>query len=56
LASTWGLKNFAALSNEEKIYNPRHLGQLADKLATAQRARKRRQAANLHARVVKRAL
>jgi putative transposase len=46
-----GLKDFAALSTGEKIENPRHLRQLADKLATAQRARKRRQATNLHARI-----
>jgi IS605 OrfB family transposase len=47
-----GLEDFAALSNGEKIDNPRHLGQLADILATAQRARKRRQATNIHARIV----
>jgi putative transposase len=46
-----GLKDFAALSNGEKIENPRPLRQLADKLATAQRARKRRQASNIHARI-----
>jgi putative transposase len=48
----WGLKDFAALSNGEKIENPRLLRQLADKLAAAQRARKRRQATHLHARIV----
>src|SRR5260370_4819534 len=47
-----GLKDFAALSNGEKVENPQLLRQLADKLATAQRARKRRQAINLHARIV----
>src|SRR6267378_3921087 len=47
-----GLKDFAALSNGEKIENPRLLRQLADKLGTAQRSRKRRQATNLHARIV----
>ncbi len=47
-----GLKDFAALSNGKKVENPQLLRQLADKLATAQRARKRRQATNLHARVV----
>ena len=47
-----GLKEFAVLSNGEKIENPRHLRQLADKLSTAQRARKRRQAAHIHARIV----
>jgi putative transposase len=46
-----GLKDFAALSTGEKIENPRLLRQLADKLATAQRAGKRRQATNLHARI-----
>jgi putative transposase len=46
-----GLKDFAALSTGEKIENPRHLRQLVDKLATAQRARKRRQATNLHASI-----
>ena len=46
-----GLKDFAALSNGEKIENPRLLRQLADKLASAQRARKRRQAAHIHARI-----
>jgi IS605 OrfB family transposase len=35
------------LSNGEKFENPRHLRQLADKLATAQRARKRRQATHI---------
>jgi putative transposase len=44
-----GLIDFAALSNGEKVENPRLLWQLANKLATAQRARKRRQATNLHA-------
>jgi transposase len=47
-----GLKDFAALSNGEKVENPRLLRQLADKLAAAQRARKRRQATNIHARIV----
>src|ERR1700675_3741503 len=46
-----GLKDFAALSTGQKIENPRLLRQLADKLATAQRARKRRQATNLHGRI-----
>jgi len=46
-----GLKDFAALSTGEKIENPRLLRQLADQLATAQRARKRRQATNRHARI-----
>jgi putative transposase len=46
-----GLEDFAALSNGDKIENPRHLRELADKLAAAQRARKRRQAMNIHARI-----
>jgi IS605 OrfB family transposase len=46
-----GLKDFAALSTGDKIENPRYLRQLADKLAAAQRARKRRQATNIHARI-----
>src|ERR1700724_3042838 len=46
-----GLKDFAALSTGEKIENPRYLRQLADKLAAAQRAHKRRQAANPYARI-----
>jgi putative transposase len=46
-----GLKDFAALSNGEKVENPRHLRQLADTLATAQRAGKKRQATRLHARI-----
>jgi transposase len=46
-----GLKDFAALSTGEKIENPRLLRQLADKLATAQRAGKRRQATHIHARI-----
>ena len=46
-----GLKDFAALSNGEKIENPRYLRQLAGRLATAQRAGKRSLAANVHARI-----
>ena len=46
-----GLKEFAALSNGEKIENPRHLRQLADKLSMAQRAGKKRQATNIHASI-----
>jgi hypothetical protein len=46
-----GLKDFAALSTGEKIENPQHLRQLADKLGTAQRARKRRRATNIYARI-----
>jgi IS605 OrfB family transposase len=47
-----GLKNFAALSTGEKIENPRPLRQLSNKLATAQRAGKKRQAVNIHSRIV----
>jgi putative transposase len=46
-----GLKEFAAFSSGEKIGNPRHLRQLAGKLAVAQRAGKKRQATNIHARI-----
>jgi putative transposase len=46
-----GLKDFAVLSNGEKVENPRLLRQLADKLAAVQRARKRRQATNIYARI-----
>jgi putative transposase len=46
-----GLKDFAALSTAEKIENPRFLRQLAEKLAAAQRARKKRQATNIYARI-----
>ena len=46
-----GLKYLATLSTGEKIENPRHLRQLADKLAVAQRAGKKRQATNIHARI-----
>ena len=46
-----GLKDFAALSTGEKIENPRHLRQLAQKLAVAQRACKKRQTTNIHARI-----
>lgn len=46
-----GLKQLAALSNGEKIANPKNLDRLAGRLATAQRAGKKRQAANLYARI-----
>jgi IS605 OrfB family transposase len=46
-----GLKDFATLSTGEKIANPRHLRQLEDALAKAQRARKKRHAANIHASI-----
>jgi putative transposase len=43
-----GLKNFATLSTGEKIANPRHFRELEEKLAKAQRAKKKRLAVNLH--------
>ena len=46
-----GLKEFATLSTGEKIDNPRHFRRLEEKLGKAQRARKKRQAANIHARI-----
>lgn len=48
-----GLKDFATLSTGEKIDNPRHFRTLEDKLAKAQRARKKRLTTNLHARIAK---
>jgi putative transposase len=51
LVGLGALEDFAALSTGQKIENPRFLRQLADKLAAAQRARKRRQATNLYARI-----
>lgn len=47
-----GLKSFAALSTGETIDNPRHFRALEEKLGKAQRARKKRQATNVHARIV----
>jgi len=46
-----GLKDLAALSTGEKIENPKRLAKLADKLAQAQRANKKRLATNIHARI-----
>ncbi|MFA5520444.1 MAG: transposase [Castellaniella sp.] len=46
-----GLESFAALSTGEKINNPRHFRQLEEKLATAQRAGKKRQIANVHTKI-----
>lgn len=46
-----GLKELATLSNGERIENPRHLRQLESALAKAQRARKKRQARSIHARI-----
>ncbi|SOE69921.1 transposase [Burkholderia sp. D7] len=46
-----GLKDFATLSTGEKIANPRHFRELEERLGKAQRARKKRLAANLHTKV-----
>lgn len=49
-----GLKDLATLSTGEKIEHPRFLRELEAKLAKAQRARKKRQATNLHAKIANR--
>ncbi|TFZ80197.1 RNA-guided endonuclease InsQ/TnpB family protein, partial [Candidatus Macondimonas diazotrophica] len=49
-----GLKEFATLSTGEKIDNPRHYRALEEKLAKAQRAKKKRQAAKIHAKITNR--
>jgi len=46
-----GLKDFATLSTGEKIGNPHHFRELEEKLATAQRAHKRRQVTNINSRI-----
>jgi len=46
-----GLKEFAALSNGEKIDNPRHYRTLEAKLGIAQRARNKRQVTNISAKI-----
>jgi len=46
-----GLKDFATLSTGEKIDNPRHYRQLEEALGKAQRARKKRQARKIHAKI-----
>ena len=46
-----GLKSFAALSTGETIDNPRHFRRLEEKLGKAQRARRKRQATSIHARI-----
>jgi IS605 OrfB family transposase len=46
-----GLKHFATFSTGEKIENPHHYRSLQEHLGKAQRARKKRQAAKLHARI-----
>lgn len=47
-----GLKTFATFSTGEKIENPRILSKYAGKLAIAQRAKKKRQAAKVHDKIV----
>jgi putative transposase len=49
-----GLKDFAALSTGEKIANPRHFRGIEERLGAAQRARKKRLARNIHARIANR--
>lgn len=46
-----GLQSFATLSNGDKIENPRHFRTLEERLAKAQRSRKRRQALKIHAKI-----
>lgn len=46
-----GIKTFAALSTGEKIENPRILNSYAIKLATAQRANKKRKAAKVYSKI-----
>jgi transposase len=46
-----GLKDFAALSNGEKIENPRHLRKSASKLARAQRAGRKAQARKINRKI-----
>jgi IS605 OrfB family transposase len=46
-----GLKTFAAFSTGEKVENPRILASYAIKLATAQRAGKKRQAAKVYSKI-----
>lgn len=49
-----GLKDFATLSTGEKIANPRYYRQLEQKLGIAQRARKKRTAAKISAKIANR--
>lgn len=46
-----GLKNFAALSNGEKIEAPQHFRKLEEKLGKAQRANKKRLAKTIHEKI-----
>lgn len=46
-----GLKDLACLSNGEKVKAPQHFRKSAQRLATAQRARKKRQVTKIHAKI-----
>lgn len=46
-----GLKDLATLSTGEVVTNPRHFSGLSERLARAQRAKKKQLAANIHARI-----
>lgn len=46
-----GLKEFATLSTGEKVENPRWYRAMQERIATAQRAKKKRQVRNIHARI-----
>ena len=46
-----GLADLATLSNGQKIEHPRHYRKLEQRLAVAQRARKKRQVAKIHAKI-----
>lgn len=46
-----GLKDFATFSTGEKMCNPRHFRELETKLGIFQRARKKKQVVNIHARI-----
>lgn len=46
-----GLKDLAALSTGEKIANPQHLARHAERLASAQRAGRKRRARAIHAKI-----
>jgi putative transposase len=47
-----GLKDLATLSTGEKVANPTHYRKLETRLARAQRARKKKQVAKIHANIV----
>lgn len=46
-----GLKDFATMSDGTRIENPRHFRLLEEKLAKAQRAKKKKQVTNIHAKI-----